>query len=364
MKSERNHLEKLYIEVTNRCNLDCRTCMRNAWEEPLGNMEFDLFQGIMSELGRNPDSPIVFFGGIGEPLSHPDIIKMVQLAKETGCRVEMISNGILLNEDMARELMNAGIDCLWVSIDGAHPNSYSDVRLGDHLPEILENLEQWKRLALSRKDRRIELGISFVALKRNIQDLPEIVELALHLQAQRFSLSNVEAYTKDLYPETLYPMTVSLDIPPDGIWVPRFDNNLIDERILSRIRENFQTPEPREASSVGVCPFASRHSLSIRWDGMLSPCLPLLHSHTVHFQHYARPWPAFHLASLRKDPLNVIRESVVFREFIRKLQDFSFAPCLTCNGCDLPSENGEDCFGNVHPACGGCLWAQGFIVCP
>lgn len=43
---------------------------------------------------------------------------------------------------------------------------------------------------------------------------------------------------------------------------------------------------------------------------------------------------------------------------------FDFFPCSTCNSCELPEENLEDCFVSEHPACGGCLWAQGFITCP
>ncbi len=35
-----------------------------------------------------------------------------------------------------------------------------------------------------------------------------------------------------------------------------------------------------------------------------------------------------------------------------------------CNSCEMAIENVEDCFGNVHPTCGGCLWAQGLIRCP
>jgi len=31
-------LAEVYIELTNRCNLDCRTCMRNVWHEPMGDM--------------------------------------------------------------------------------------------------------------------------------------------------------------------------------------------------------------------------------------------------------------------------------------------------------------------------------------
>ena len=33
-------------------------------------------------------------------------------------------------------------------------------------------------------------------------------------------------------------------------------------------------------------------------------------------------------------------------------------------GCELLEENETDCIGSLGPACGGCLWGQGFAVCP
>ena len=45
-----DRLAKLYVEPTNRCNLDCRTCMRHGWEEELGFMEFELFEKISEGL--------------------------------------------------------------------------------------------------------------------------------------------------------------------------------------------------------------------------------------------------------------------------------------------------------------------------
>ena len=44
------HLGKVYIEPTNRCNLECRTCMRNVWEEPLGQMSSETFSRIIGGL--------------------------------------------------------------------------------------------------------------------------------------------------------------------------------------------------------------------------------------------------------------------------------------------------------------------------
>ena len=52
---------------------------------------------------------------------------------------------------------------------------------------------------------------------------------------------------------------------------------------------------------------------------------------------------------------------VAFREKVKK---FDFSYCVQCGGCHRLESNQEDCFGNEHPTCGACLWAQGFIQCP
>jgi MoaA/NifB/PqqE/SkfB family radical SAM enzyme len=357
-----DRLARLYVEPTNRCNLDCRTCMRHGWEEELGFMEFGLFEKIMVDLPSFPEMPDVFFGGFGEPLGHPRIVDMVALAKRSGTQVELISNGILLDDGMAGRLSAAGLDRIWVSIDGASPQSYADVRLGDHLPQIIANLER-----LDARSRKPELGISFVAMKRNIVDLPAVLDLARRLGAARFSLSNVEPYTGDMEKETLYARSIFEPIPADGAVSPRMDANGTDPDAMARIARLF----PLSVSSIspaagrsGLCPFLQRRSASLRWDGRVGPCLPLLHAHTVCLNGHTRAWPDFTFSSLTERGLGDIWNDPAYRDFRRKLDEFSFAPCTTCNSCDLPDINNEDCFGNVHPACGGCLWSQGFIQCP
>jgi MoaA/NifB/PqqE/SkfB family radical SAM enzyme len=357
-----DRLAKLYVEPTNRCNLDCRTCMRHGWEEELGFMEFGLFKKIMADLRSLSEMPGIFFGGFGEPLGHPRIVDMVALAKTSGAKVELISNGILLDDAMAEQLIAAGLDRLWVSIDGASPASYADVRLGDHLPGIIANLER-----LNARSNKPELGISFVAMKRNIVDLSAVLDLARRLGASRFSLSNVEPYTGDMEKETLYARSVFEPIPAEGAISPRMDANGTEADTMARIARLF----PGSVSSIspaagrtGLCPFLQRRSVSVRWDGQVGPCLPLLHAHTVFLNDHSRTWDEFHLGSLAERSLGDIWNDAAYRDFRRRLDEFSFAPCSTCNSCDLSSVNGEDCFGNTHPACGGCLWSQGFIQCP
>ncbi len=67
---------------------------------------------------------------------------MIEQAKGLGHRVSLISNGILLTEQVIRKLIDLKLDMLWVSVDGASPECYVDVRLGDALPTVIENLKQ------------------------------------------------------------------------------------------------------------------------------------------------------------------------------------------------------------------------------
>ena len=362
-----DRLAKLYIEPTNRCNLDCRTCMRHGWDENLGYMEFGLFEKILDGLHFQATMPAIFFGGFGEPLVHPDIVVMVAKAKAAGARVELISNGILLSDELASRLVTAGLDFLWLSIDGASPQSYADIRLGNHLPQILANLRRLRRQRIFKFGQTPELGISFVAMKRNIADLPQVLDLGLRLGATSFSVSNIEAYTAAMDNELLYSHSLTNPAHLRQLEMPRMDLGTENGDVLKRLIGRFTLPGlmgAKNADHLGTCPFLERGSASVRWDGQVSPCLPLLHAHTVYTNGYSRLWQEFHIASAMDRDFGDIWNDKDYRTFRKKLLDFSFAPCTMCNSCDLPNLNGEDCYGNVHPACGGCLWSQGFIQCP
>ena len=84
-------LAKIYIEPTNVCNLACRMCMRNMWDEPSGRMSTETFTAFIKSLQDLPTLPTVFIGGLGEPLSHPQLVNMVAQLTEIGARVEISS---------------------------------------------------------------------------------------------------------------------------------------------------------------------------------------------------------------------------------------------------------------------------------
>jgi MoaA/NifB/PqqE/SkfB family radical SAM enzyme len=69
---------------------------------------------------------------------------MVQRAKASGVEVELITNGSALDEDRIQRLVELGLDAIWVSLDGATPECYSEVRQAPTLPGIVRSLRLLK----------------------------------------------------------------------------------------------------------------------------------------------------------------------------------------------------------------------------
>ena len=375
------HLNKLYIEPTNRCNLGCRTCMRNAWDEPPGLMSRVTFSRIIEGLKEFSPPPAIFLGGLGEPLFHPDILPMVAQAKSLGSTVEVITNGTLLTRPMSEGLIEAGLDRLWVSLDGATPESYSDIRLGALFPEVVNNLKIFhdaRVLTLpsapspfSHHHTRPELGIVFVVMKRNIHDLPLLLPLARKLGAGTVLVSNVLPYSREMGEEILYSRaltSVLYQSSPNRLELPKID---IDERTKKPLFESLRASHSLSLARApwgegnDYCPFIENGGCAIGWDGGLSPCLSLLHNHKSYMDRSERFSRRYAVGNINEHSVRALWNEPEYLAFRERVQTFDFAPCTYCrDGCGLFAENEKDCLGNTFPTCGGCLWAQGIIQCP
>lgn len=368
-------LKRVYVEPTNRCNLTCSTCMRNSWNVEYGHMPEQVFEHILSGMDECEEKPELFLGGYGEPLSHPSILQMIEQAKARGHRVSLVTNGVLLTEAISRRLIELNPDMLWVSLDGASAECYADVRLGDLLPTILDNLARlrllkYQRFGVSSWSGHPRLGIAFVAMRRNIHDLGEVLRLGTRLGAVEFSISNVLAHDTDLLNENLYMRSLDM-VAGQGIR-PRIHMPLMDiqPQTLKALGEVLRDLNQIDLTgsllnrNIDQCPFVERGSLAVRWDGKVSPCLPLLYTHQHYLGDRQRIAKEFFVGNVHESSLLQIWNEQGYRALRKRLQDFDFSPCAFCNSCEMALENVEDCFGNVHPTCGGCLWAYGLIRCP
>jgi MoaA/NifB/PqqE/SkfB family radical SAM enzyme len=338
----------------------------------MGQMTEATFERIMSDLQMFDPRPSIFFGGFGEPLAHPQIVDMVARAKTVSDKVELITNGMLLTEERSHALMQAGLDTLWVSVDGATPESFADIRLGAALPDIFKNIARYRdqyRLTIGGDP---EIGLVFVAMKRNISDLPDLLRMSGKLGVSRYLVTNVLPYTRAMCEEMLYTRSVDTFAGRPSPWVPRLDFPQIDVnqhtrepliRVLSANSRNFlaygDLAERRDR-----CPFIRQGSMAIAWDGNLSPCLPLMHQHVSFLANTQRSVQRHIVGNVSEKGLLELWESPDYVNLRKRVDEFDFSPCTICASCELAESNQEDCFGNTFPTCGGCLWAQGFIRCP
>jgi MoaA/NifB/PqqE/SkfB family radical SAM enzyme len=209
-------------------------------------------------------------------------------------------------------------------------------------------------------------------MKRNIADLPEVISLGQRLGADRFSVSNVLAHTPELGRQVLYARSTEEEVAGTSPWspeisLPRMDIDEVPPGTLARLEAGpggRSVPGRGGGGHAGACPFVEKGSVSVRWDGAISPCLPLLHTHRSYLDFRPRTNHAFAIASVHDQTLLEAWNDEAYVALRERLLAFDFAPCTVCNSCDMADENLEDCFGSTLPACGGCLWAQGFIQCP
>ncbi len=366
------HLAKIYLEPTNRCNIKCRTCMRNTWQEPLGLMSARIWKHILQGLRDLETKPLVMFAGIGEPLAHPRTIEMVAQAKEIGCRVELTTNGTLLGAKRSRQLVDVGLDTLWVSLDGATPESYADVRLGAELPKVLDNLKRFRPMRKGMYHPMPEVGIAFVAMKRNIDDLPKVIALGKSVGASRFLVSNLLPYSSEMRDQVLYERTLKDIAYFSSFWLPQLSLPKMD--IDDQTRDSFFNAlrsgcsvtfaGNRLSGANDACTFVESGAMAIGWDGAVSPCPPLLHNHVSFLRRRKRASRRHAVGNLADRSLLDLwndKDYVAYRE---RVQSFAFPPCTFCGGCEMLDGNEQDCLGNGFPACGACLWAQGVIQCP
>jgi MoaA/NifB/PqqE/SkfB family radical SAM enzyme len=367
-----SQLAKVYIEPTNRCNITCVTCMRNIWDEPLGKMTRETFEKILDGLKQITPRPLVFFGGIGEPLFHSQTIEMIERVRAIGAPVELITNAILLNAERSKRLIDAGIETLWVSIDGAKPESYEDVRLGAELPRVLENVQTFRSLRHHSFRPMPEIGINFVAMKRNIADLPQVLKMASSLGARRFMVSNVLPYDQSMNKETLYnDALINIAYLPSK-WLPRLSipkmdiNDTTREAFLAAIQSGWNVTFAGNnfGGSNDVCNFIESGSMAIGWDGSVAPCIPLLHTHSTYLRKRERLLKRHVIGKVGEKSLIELWNDPGYIAYRERVHSFAFAPCSFCGGCDMLDSNEEDCIGNTFPVCGGCLWAQALIQCP
>src|SRR6056297_2692763 len=365
-------LRKIYIEPTSNCNLNCKTCVRHYWKEEMGFMDLEDYKKLVKELQIFKGLEKISFWGIGEPLFHPNIAEMIRLASKLGVKTQMITNGLLLDQEKIESVLEAGLDSLVVSVDGTSPETMADIRSGAELKTIIENVQNFRNFRDNKK-KNCEIGIEYVIMKSNVNELKDLRKLAFKMGASFIFLTNLLPYTEDMSDEILYSFSISRSQPKirtehrPEIYLPPTDLREDIIRDLAAVggkSSSISTTQVPFNPYRGYCKFVEDGSIAVNWQGEISPCIALMHSYDLYIREREKHINKYSLGKISEKTISEIWYSEEFSDFRKRGKDFPFSDCTQCSGCEMSKENKEDCHGNQFPVCGDCLWARGVIQCP
>lgn len=373
-------VRSVYIEPTTHCNLRCSMCARSGWQnEATGHMDTALAEEVLRTLPG--DTERIFFGGVGEPLCHPDILGLIRLAKKTGRRVELITNGTLLDAETSRKLIESKLDMLWVSVDSLAPGGQEASGGGAHYIDVMGQVEafsQMRGIAHWNHHRAqggyTELGIAFVLMKDNLSDFNTLLGRANSLGIREVKATHLIPYAKEQLENICYERILGIDLfnprreQPLQVNMPLMQpEDVAASGLAARLgapNMEFSFLDVPLGRRVNHCKFVAEGQVFVRWDGEVCPCMALLHDAVVHRHHGPRTSRYCSFGSVKNKTLEAVWQSPEYVAFRRRVRAFNFSPCAFCGSCDLSDSNETDCVGSPFPSCGACLWAQGFYQCP
>ena len=122
---------KIYLEITNVCNLDCSFCHKTGRKKHF--LTEEEFTFLATEIKKHTD--YIYFHLMGEPLLHPLTGKFIDIASNMGFRVTIATNGMLIKEK-AQAVLGKSLYKITFSLHSYEANK-TDISLEDYIENII-----------------------------------------------------------------------------------------------------------------------------------------------------------------------------------------------------------------------------------
>lgn len=178
------------IETTSICNLKCIFCFTRLEEQKRKNnfMSYGQFKKIIDEIRWH--AIYINFWFAGEPLINKELEDMIGYANKNNIITCISTNSTLLTKDRIQKIINAGLDKMIISFDGATKETYEKIRVGANFEKIIQNI----RNLISMKQKKPFVSLQMVVTKDNEPEIPLFRKLAKELKVDEAYLKSLDIY--------------------------------------------------------------------------------------------------------------------------------------------------------------------------
>lgn len=191
----------LFLEITGRCPIVCLMCARRYRNWSYG----DLDDAVFDRLARVfPRVGMVVLGGFGEPLVAGSFDRWFHRLSSIGARVALQTSGYRLTEERAADLVAGGLRHLHISVDSPEEETYTSIRPRISLSDVTSRIRHIVRLKREATSPWPSVHVVFVAMRRNIEQLPAMVDLVADLGADNLTVQYMVVHGEDVRAESLF----------------------------------------------------------------------------------------------------------------------------------------------------------------
>jgi MoaA/NifB/PqqE/SkfB family radical SAM enzyme len=282
------------VESAIACNLNCVMC---PWREiakratAQGIMTAEIWEAIQPYLSQVQS---VDFTGGGEPLLQPRLAEWIADATKAGCETGFLSNGLLLKEEKLKEILDAGINWICISMDGATAEMYNKIRIGSNFERVCENVANIARFRAGNIPKTM---INFVLMDVNSHQMEEIVQLAARLGVDQLNFKQCDVI------RGREGKGFGLFASEENREIRGLQKSLKKARRLAKKLNIETTAFAFTPQELPVCDQDPRDSLYIRYDGTVAPCINLALGGQTTFLGNEVDMPSVHYGKLPGDDL-------------------------------------------------------------
>lgn len=138
----------LAIELTNSCNLKCAKCSTYTSGRPNGFMHEGMFLKILHDIKDGGDDIKIGLSGGGESILHPKIVEYIKYCNEVTniSAIHLATNALALTPSMGRQLLDAGLSSLKLSLDFTGKSDYLQANRVDGFDTVVKHIEEFCRM--------------------------------------------------------------------------------------------------------------------------------------------------------------------------------------------------------------------------